>query len=75
MSSVLVVAFPVSIVLENLHKDGGSDTSSARRPIEFRINLPLRDFEEFACWLKCPEQRHDHGAHNQPFHLDVFDKF
>jgi len=75
MSSVVVVAFPVSVVLENLHKDGGSDTSSARCPIELKINLPLRDFEEFGCWLKCPEQHHDHDGHNQLFYLDVLDKF
>jgi hypothetical protein len=75
MPSVLVVAFPVSVVLENLYKDDGNETSSARLPIALRINLPLRDFEEFACWLKCPEQHHDHSWHNQLFGLDVFDIF
>ncbi len=49
MSSVLAVVFPVSVVLDNLYKDGGSGTSSARRPIELKINWPLRDFKEFAC--------------------------
>ncbi len=75
MSGVLVVVFPASVVLENLYNDGGSGNSSARHPMELRINWLLRDFEEFACWLKCPRQHHDHDGHNQLFDLDVFDKF
>ncbi len=75
MVSVLVVVFPVSVVVENIYNDGGSDTSSARCPMELRINWPLRNFEEFACWLKCPEQHHDHDGRNQLFDLDVFDIF
>ncbi len=75
MSGLLVVIFPVSVVLENLYDDGDSGTSSDRRPMQLRINWPLRDFEEFACWLKCPEHHHDHDGRNQLFDLDVFDKF
>jgi hypothetical protein len=74
-SGLLVVVFPVSVVLDNLYKDGGSGTSSDQRPMELRINWPLRDFEGFACWLICPEQHHDHDGHNQLFDLDVFDIF
>jgi hypothetical protein len=74
-SGLLVVVFPVSVVLDNLYKDGGSGTSSDQRPMELRINWPLRDFEGFACWLICPEQHHDHDGYNQLFDLDVFDIF
>ena len=61
--------------IKYLYNDGCSDTSSSCRPMELRITWPLPDFEGFACWLKCPEQYHDHDGHNQLFDLDVFDKF